>query len=74
MSEPIFIAQTSEPEHLADSHAWLQKVAPEARAKGCKHARVTHMDNPAALLFEAWAERPETEGEPRWSFTKEPSQ
>lgn len=68
MNEPIFIAQTGEPEHLVDEYAWVRNVAAEAKAKGCCHARVTRNDTPPSLLFEAWTTRPESEGEPRWSF------
>lgn len=66
--EPIFVAQTSEPEHLADPAAWFRGMLEQAKAEGAVLARCSRHDDPPALLFEGWAERPDEQGEQRWSW------
>ena len=69
MTEPFFVAQTAEPEHLADPQEWFRKCGEEAAAKGGTWPRYT-VDRlgapPTCLLFECWKERPEDPGEIRW--------
>lgn len=71
MNEPFFIAQTSEPEHLADPQSWFRAQGEKAHAEGGTWPRYS-VDKigapPTILLFECWKERPEDEGEQRWSI------
>lgn len=72
MTEP-YVVQTFEGEHVASPLAaqkWFAEQARTARASGGTWPRYTVHKNPPGLLFECWDDRPETEGEPRWSFTE----
>lgn len=70
--EPIYVAQTHEPEHIEGSDAprlWFQKQIAEAKGEGATFPRFhRRTEEPAGLLFECWTERPLNCGEPRWSF------
>lgn len=73
-SEPCYIAQTFEPEHLHDpvtARAWFQKQGKLAHDEGCTWPRMTVNEDQTGLLFEAWKDRPSDEGEPRWSKSVE---
>lgn len=77
-AEPIFVAETFEPEHVAGpeaARAWWSEQGARAREQGGTWPRYSvHLPDPqgfpAGLLFECWAERPSDHGEPRWSFTR----
>ena len=81
MSEPVYIAQTFEPDHM-ESHAtrrqWLDERLAEAIKKGGKSMRATVSDDGAGLLLEVWSSvyPPNDQGAPRWNFeqTKGPQQ
>lgn len=65
--EPFYIAQTSEPEHLANPQSWFSNRAQEAMAEGGMRSRRTH--EKGALLIEVWdGHLPPDQGEPRFGF------
>lgn len=65
MTEPTYIAQTAEREHLGEPVVWLRACLADARAAGSvKFSRSTMAHG--MLLLECWPERPEDQGEPRW--------
>lgn len=69
MSEPDYIAQTFEPEHVAERdsmYAWFDVQAAEARKIGCTFPRYSRSEDGTGVLFEAWKVRPFDQGEPRW--------
>lgn len=69
MSEPEYIAQTTEDEHVAgpaNARAWFMQQRQIAFARGCTFPRMTVSEDQTALLFEAWEVRPEDQGQPRW--------
>jgi hypothetical protein len=69
MTEPFHIAQTAEPDHLADPQAWFKEQGRKAYADGGIWQRYTidRLDSPARrLLFECWKERPDDPGDIRW--------
>lgn len=73
MTEPVYIAQTAEPEHLTPEGlgAWYQRCIEEGRARGCTFGRFSVDDhtNVKMALVEGWVERPEDQGEIRWQMT-----
>lgn len=69
MTEPIFVAQTAEAEHLENPLSWWKAQAREAVAKGATWPRFSWREDGSALLIEAWAERPSDEGPQRWAMT-----
>lgn len=74
MSEPIYIAQTFETEHLVDpvaARAWFAARGVEAHDRGATYPRMTVNDDQTGLLFEAWTEKPKDQGDPRWAFAAE---
>ncbi len=72
MSEPIYIAQTFEPEHVEMPLDWWRARWREAVEEGATWPRYSWTDDePYGLLIEAWEERPHDQGEPRWSLTAE---
>lgn len=74
--EPVFVAQTAEPEHMATEEsrrAWVDGVIEEAKKAGATYPRLTWRPDGSALLFEAW-DRMVTEeeaGAQRWAVTAE---
>ena len=70
MTEPTYIRQTFEPEHVANdpaSSAWIQGCVSEAKKEGCTFPRVTVDEGGRGILFEAWIARPDEQGPARWS-------
>lgn len=70
MSEPIYIAQTFEPEHMKGKAAldWWRARGAEAIAKGATFPRYSWREDPPGLLIECWEQRPDDQGEQRWSL------
>lgn len=70
--EPIYIAQTSEPEHIQNRDKWFRKRMDEAKQKGAQLARFTigcPILDGEVLLIECWKEkRVDDQGEPRWQL------
>ncbi len=71
MSEdPVFIAQTAEPEHLAPDalRAWFKECSKEANAKGATFFRysVDNENSPTRALVEGWEVAPDEQGNIRW--------
>lgn len=64
MTEPDYIAQTAEPKTDKQRRKWFD----EALKRRLTWARKSAHPTQNALLFEAWAERPADEGEPRWQL------
>lgn len=72
MGEPDYTAQTFEPKHLADPAAarqWFSDRGREAHERGCVYPRFTVNDDQTGLLFEAWIDRPDDMGNPRWMMS-----
>ncbi len=63
-SEPFYIRQSAEPD--IDLKEWVRSAASEARDLGAKFSRATLSDDGKMVLFEAWRERPQSQGAPRW--------
>jgi len=71
MSEPDYIAQTFEADHVADHgtmYDWFDRQGAEAKKIGCAFPRYTRSEDGNGLLFEAWKSRPSEQGAPRWRF------
>ena len=72
--EPFFVAQTGEDLNREQARLWIAERTKDAAAEGASWARVSYSDEPRAILFEAWKERPPVvdgvvqEGAPRWAF------
>ncbi len=70
MTEPSYIRQTAEREHVSREgrQQWIRNAWDAALAEGCSHGRVTISNDETMLLMEGWTERPADEGAPRWSL------
>lgn len=72
-TEPDYIAQTAEPEHLTPDglQAWWRETFDEAEAIGCTFLRrsIDNVDSPTMALCEAWKVQPSDQGPIRWQLT-----
>ncbi|MEM6623845.1 MAG: hypothetical protein AAF674_16575 [Pseudomonadota bacterium] len=71
MAEPVFIAQTFERAIVYDLSAfnlWMRQQIEVAKSRGANWGRATLSDAHDGVLYEAWTERPDDEGQPRWSL------
>ena len=67
MTEPFYVNQTHEPDK-ARQGPWLLQCSKDAKAMGATWVRCGyHPDNESMIIVEAWYERPQCEGEQRWS-------
>lgn len=74
-NEPFFITQCNEPMTPDQRRTWIEGQAKESKQQGSTFARVTVWppnSEPEIILFEAWKERPEDQGEPRFHLSKPP--
>ena len=70
-AEPKYIAQ-SRCATEQEAWAWIQKAVHEDRDQGCTHGRASrHAEQADLYLYEAWEERPDDEGEPRFALQRE---
>lgn len=67
--EPKYIAQVHTP---PDRQAWVRRKVYAAKLRGLEFFRVSFDED--LLLFEAWKERPDDQGEPRWQYETTPSE
>jgi invasion protein IalB len=66
-AEPIFIAQIEQDPSL--HRAWFDACTQQAKQKGCTFGRYSvHEDNERLALAEGWVDRPDAQGEQRWSL------
>lgn len=78
MTEPFYIAQTFEPEHVESVEAkrkWFRSRFEEANKQDKDFRmfwRLTFSDDGLGLLLECWSERPDDQGAPRWSLATTP--
>lgn len=66
--EPEYIAQSADTADGAERQTWVEFHFGSAKARGCAFFRATFDDERNWVLFEAWKERPENQGEPRWQI------
>lgn len=68
--EPFYVRQTAEQMTEDEARRWFHEAAEEACQGGAKWARYTvHPDIKHLMIVEAWRERPDDEGEPRFALT-----
>lgn len=74
MSEPEYIAQTAEPDNIADLRSWFDNRSEEAKAEGITFARYSVDDNekPTLALIEGWKTPPKDQGPIRWQMMAAP--
>lgn len=69
--EPFFIQQAEVEGGENVKRNWFNNAGKEAHAEGMTFFRASyHPDNTNLLLFEGWKNRPQNQGEPRWSLTE----
>tara|TARA_R110000796_G_scaffold15155_1_gene48686 strand:+ start:730 stop:957 length:228 start_codon:yes stop_codon:yes gene_type:complete len=70
MSDPIYVAQTFDPEHCDSQFSkqeWFRERAGEASEKGATFGRYSVWPDGTGLLIEGWTKRPADQGEQRWA-------
>lgn len=67
MSDPDFVAETFDAYDYTHALQWWKGMVDHAKSRGCTWPRFSWDDERRGLLFEAWKERPENEGQQRWS-------
>lgn len=72
--KPDYLAQTGECRTAVERDAWIKARVDEAKAEGCRHGRMSYDEEHNLYLVEAWKERPDDEGEPRFQFAAPPNQ
>jgi len=71
MSDPIYIEQTANAEHLKTESAmleWFYGATCRAKKAGGTFFRYSWDLMDDMLLIEAWTKHPITQSEPRWKF------
>lgn len=72
MSEPFYVRQTGEPEHLKDQaaiRAWFEECGKDAYDQGGRYPRYSIKEDGSTALFECWKKLPKDYGEQRWMET-----
>lgn len=70
MTEPFIVRQTADLVTPEDKLAWLQGCAQEAKTAGavlCRASEHPYIND--LVLFEAWLEWPEDQGDQRWALS-----
>jgi len=67
MSEPLFIARGTMTDDPADSRQWFREQTQEAHTSGCGWIRGSYDEDRRLLLLEGWVDRPDEEGQQRWT-------
>ena len=70
MPDPFYIRQRRVSDQ-SEMSSFLEQCSDEARDEGAKHCRATHhpVDH-GLVVFEAWIERPDDEGQARFSMVR----
>lgn len=67
--EPDFISQCGELFNDSDRIRWFRQRTKEVKSQGAVLCRYSvHEQIPGLVLFEAWKQRPEDQGDIRWQL------